>query len=69
MTYYRKTYEVTGYTYNGAAYCVDHRPEDDGETLAVIFLGEEWDYEPTCDVCHAVIDVTVIGKAGGYGRP
>ena len=61
MNHYRKTYEVTGYTHDGAAYCEDHRPKVAEAELGVIFLGSEWDSAPCCDVCFAPIDVTVIG--------
>ena len=55
---YRKTYEVTGWAYDGAAYCTDHKP--DTKAPNPITLGDEWNYTPTCDVCHAAIDVTVL---------
>ena len=59
---YRKTFEVTGYTYDAAAYCLDHKPAVPEDDLGIIFLGSEWDCVPTCDVCRDEIDVTVIGK-------
>ena len=62
MSQYRKTYEVTGYTFNGSAYCVDHKPNVADDELGVIFLGEEWDSAPTCDICHEPIEVTEIGQ-------
>lgn len=62
MTGYRKTYEVTGYTHDGAAYCPEHVPDIPyRDAFGVIFLGDEWDSAPTCDVCHEEIDCTVIG--------
>lgn len=61
MTFaYRKAFEVTGYTFDGAAFCPDHKPDVPAEELGVIFLGEEFDSVPTCDVCHAEIDCTVL---------
>lgn len=53
---YRKTYEVTGYTFNAAAYCPDHKPQAPDDEIGVIFLGDEWDGAPTCDVCHVEIE-------------
>lgn len=66
----RKTYEVTGYTHSdGYALCCKHADygnmDDDnniGGKVQAIFLGDEWDYTPTCDVCNEEIDVTVIGE-------
>lgn len=60
MVRYRKTYEVTGYTYNASAYCVEHKPNVSEEELGVIFLGTEWDYAPCCDVCQGAIECTII---------
>lgn len=58
---YRKTYEVTGYVINGCAFCPEHKPETEGEDApSPIFLGDEWDGAPTCDVCHEPIKVTDI---------
>jgi hypothetical protein len=34
--HYRKSYEVVGWTYNGALYCVDHKPEPPAEAVIVI---------------------------------
>lgn len=60
MTPYRKVYEVTGYTFDAAAFCPNHKPDAPDEELGVIFLGEEFDSAPTCDVCHEEIDCTVL---------
>ena len=68
--HYRKTYEVTGYTHSdGYALCLEHGkygelPDSGNEDNRVqaIFLDDEWDYTPTCDVCGKEIDVTVIGE-------
>lgn len=80
----RKTYEVTGYACDGQIYCprcfedvkysisVEHHIDQ----ISPVFLSEEWDYQPTCDICNEPIDVTVIdyepigsAGAGGEGRP
>ena len=58
---YRKTFEVTGYTHDGAAYCPDHRPSADTKEVGVIYLGDEWDCPgPSCDVCHELIECTPL---------
>jgi hypothetical protein len=54
---YRKVYEVTGYVMGACAFCPEHKPDGDPTP---IFLGDEWDAAPTCDVCHEPIEVTVI---------
>lgn len=57
MSMFRKTYEVTGYVEDGAAFCPEHKPGGDPQP---IFLGDEWEYAPTCDVCHEVIEVVAL---------
>lgn len=59
MTHYRKVFEVTGYAFDGAAYCLAHRPDASDTDVAAIFLGTEWDCPgPCCDVCFERIECT-----------
>lgn len=62
--YFRKVYEVTGYAYEAETYCVDcFRDEANLKELEAahpIFLGDEWDYAPSCGICGEEIDVQEI---------
>jgi hypothetical protein len=49
-----KSYDVVGYTRDGAAYCTGCAP--DPEHMDPIFCGSEWDSYPVCDKCGGVID-------------
>ena len=60
-----KSYDVVGYTRDGAAYCPGCAP--DPENMDPIFVGSEWDYYPTCDTCGGVIDEVGL-TIEGYDR-
>lgn len=57
MNLYRKSYEVVGYTFQGAIYCLacsENLPETDqeGNPKNPVFLDQINDEEPdTCDTC------------------
>jgi hypothetical protein len=62
-------YDIVGYTFDGAAYCVECAEasalfdggKPDGEWVP-IFASDEWDSAPTCYGCgEAIEDVTIIG--------
>lgn len=69
--------DVVGYTFNGAAYCLDCAGEGenawelDAPEVGAIFAGSEWDCYPTCDACLATIDdvalVSYTCKCGYVG--
>lgn len=54
-------------TYDGAVYCVGCLPEGlsvDDESVSPVFCGSEWDYYPTCDVCHCEHDYVSLTTDG-----
>ena len=68
-TYYRKAWQIIGYTWNGTAYCEPCAPNPEavnqhGETPAPIFAIDEQYIDPetgehsphTCDTCHEPIE-------------
>ena len=59
--YLRKSYEVTGYAYEGDTFCTECIEDKEKEECHPIFLGDEWDYQPSC-FCGELIDVNVIGS-------
>ena len=63
-SYLRKSYEITGYTFNADTYCTNCVSEDeiDSENNPAnpIFLGSEWEHKIYCSNCNEEIDVSVI---------
>lgn len=65
MIPYRKVFEITGWyhvkitgwCHEGATFCDAHKPSDEAYP---IFLGTEFDCQPTCDVCNKTLEVTLI---------
>lgn len=57
-----KSYDVVGYTRDGAAYCTGCAP--DPEHMDPIFVGSEWDCYPVCDKCGGVIDEVGLTSYG-----
>lgn len=56
-----------GYTYDGGCYCPKHLPKGvkpDGEGTHPIFADSEWDYTPSCDVCHKKFDYVQLTSEG-----
>ncbi len=68
---YRKSYEVTGYTFDADCYCVmctllrfvnpDYAEDTEGNTISAIFLGDETDHMLCCGNCGEEIETNVIG--------
>jgi len=52
-----RSYDVVGYanTEEGYCICLDCINEADKDKFAPIFADSEWDYCPSCDVCHEAI--------------
>lgn len=48
-----KAFDFDAVTYDGAVYCTQHCPVAlNHEGVFPIFADSEWDYYPSCDVCH-----------------
>ena len=60
----RKSYEVTGYTFNADTYCQNCVSEEEidseGNKAQPIFLSSEWDEKICCANCLEEIDVSII---------
>ena len=62
----RKLYEVIGYAYEAALHCPvcaakrfanpDKAIDREGNAVTPVFLGDEFDYKPTCDDCLELLD-------------
>ena len=50
-----KAWDVIGYTFDGAAYCVDHGKDLPAEERRPIFAVDEVPAEWCCDTCHEPI--------------
>lgn len=59
---YRKSYEVVGWSYNGALYCVDHEPEPPTEAAGCICGPSMRSVQ--CVAHGAAQGVTVISATG-----
>lgn len=78
MTYYKKTYNVEGYTTEDGTILCPSCARDrfsaavlsgevkHDENPYPIFADSEWDYTPYCDHCSESLDVTVLEEEDYY---
>lgn len=79
MRYYRKHYDVVGYTADADTWCIRcterlYFPsillelgckDREGHEITPIFAGSECGYRPFCSACHCGLDVVVIDEQTG----
>ena len=81
MSYYRKCFEVIGYTYEADVHCIEcaknrfgtsdptnpylNITDNEGNSVYPIFLDSEWDSHPVCGDCLELLDWGGIPLEGG----